>query len=198
MEEALKVYVVDNGGQWTHREWRVLKYLGAKTEMISNQTTVDKLMEMGVDGLVLSGGAPRIGTEAVKLGRTAEYLEQLEIPILGICLGCQFMALHCGGDTQVATTPEFGKVELIVDDHDEILKGIPDKFIVWESHNDEIKTVPKGWVVLAHSENCAVQAIRHETKPWFGLQFHPEVNDTEHGDEIFQNFLDVCKARRKE
>jgi GMP synthase (glutamine-hydrolysing) len=197
MEDALKVFVVDNGGQWTHREWRVLRYLGARTEMISNETPVEKLKEMGLDGLVLSGGAPRIGTEAVKLGRTADYLEQLEIPILGICLGCQFMALHCGGDTRPAPTPEFGKVELIVDDHDEILKGLPDRFIAWESHNDEIKTVPKGWKVLAHSENCGVQAIRHGTKQWFGLQFHPEVNDTEHGDEIFQNFLDICKRHGK-
>jgi len=187
---VLKVYVVDNGGQWTHREWRVLRDVGADCEMVPNTTPFE---ELDVDGLVLSGGAPRIGSEAIKLGRTAEYLDKADFPIFGICVGMQFMALHYGGEAGPAEIPEFGKVECVVDKQDEILKGVPDRFVVWESHNDEVKVLPEGFEGLAHSENCKVQAYRHKKRPLYGTQFHPEVEQTEHGYDIFKNFLELCK-----
>lgn len=187
---ALKVYVVDNGGQWTHREWRVLRYLDVDTKIIPNTTPFE---EIDVDGLVLSGGAPRIGTEAIKLGMTAEYLDKADFPIFGICVGMQFIALHFGGTAGPAEVPEYGKMECIIDEHDDIFKDLPDRFVAWESHNDEVKTLPDGFVVLAHSENCRVQAFRHPDKPYYATQFHPEVEQTEHGSDIFKNFLEVCK-----
>ncbi|MCK4443293.1 MAG: GMP synthase, partial [Thermoplasmata archaeon] len=73
----MKVFVVDNGGQWTHREWRVLKYLGVETKIIPNTTLFD---ELEVDGLVLSGGAPRVGLEEEKMGNNGEYLEKADFP----------------------------------------------------------------------------------------------------------------------
>ena len=77
----LIIDVVDNGGQWTHREWRVLRHLGVNTQIIDNTTPVEKLRDL--DGLLLSGGAARVGL-AGELGNCAAYLE-LEVPILGIC-----------------------------------------------------------------------------------------------------------------
>jgi GMP synthase (glutamine-hydrolysing) len=186
-----RVFVVDNGGQWTHREWRVLKYLGADTRIVPNSTPWEELQD--AHGLVLSGGAPRIGT-GESLGRCAEYLDKASVPILGICAGHQFMATHFGGKAAPGETPEFGTAEVLRDTPDDtILAGLPEKFRAWESHNDEVVQVPKGFVVLAHSAACAVQAMRHERRPLFGLQFHPEVEHTEHGERIFQNFLDQCK-----
>jgi len=187
---ALKVYVVDNGGQWTHREWRVLRDIGADCKMVPNTTPLE---ELDVDGLVLSGGAPRIGTESMKLGRTAEYLDKAKFPIFGICVGMQFIAFHHGGSAGPAEVPEFGKVELFVDEPDTLFKGLPKKFIAWESHNDEVKVLPKEFEVLAHSDNCMVQAFCHKKKPLFATQFHPEVEQTENGYEIFKNFLVICK-----
>lgn len=187
---TLKVYVIDNGGQWTHREWRVLRDIGADCKMVPNTTPFE---ELDVDGLVLSGGAPRIETEAMKLGRTSEYLEKADFPILGICVGMQFMALHFGGQAGPAGVPEFGKVELYVDEVDTLFKDLPKKFVAWESHNDEVKVLPKDFELLAHSDNCKVQAYRHLAKPFFATQFHPEVEQTENGYEIFKNFLSVCK-----
>jgi GMP synthase (glutamine-hydrolysing) len=187
---TLKVYVVDNGGQWTHREWRVLRYLDVETKIIPNTTPFE---EIDVDGLVLSGGAACVETESMKLGRTGDYLDKATYPIYGICLGMQFMAMYLGGKTAPGKLPEFGKVECIIDEHDDILKGLPDKFIAWTSHNDEVSVVPEGFEVLAHSENCVCQAFRHETRPLYGTQFHPEVEQTEHGYDIFKNFLEVCK-----
>ena len=104
----MRIFVVDNGGQWTRREWRVLKYLDVDTEIIPNTTPFD---DLDVDGLVLSGGAPRIGSEPLKLGKSGEYLDKAEFPIMGICVGAQYIALHFGGKAGPAQVPEFGKAE---------------------------------------------------------------------------------------
>jgi GMP synthase (glutamine-hydrolysing) len=195
MPEELKVYVVDNGGQWTHREWRVLRDLEVDTKIIPNTTTIEELNSMDLQGLVLSGGAPRVETELPKLGNTSEFLTNIEFPILGICVGFHFMSLHFGGTAGPAKAGEFGKVEVIIDDHDELFIGLPDKFQVWESHNDEVKTLPNDFSKLAHSDTCQVQAFKYSKKPFYGVQFHPEVEHTEHGDEIFKNFLKICEEQ---
>ena len=80
-ERKLVIDVVDNGGQWTHREWRMLRYLGVDTQIIDNTTPLAELREL--DGLILSGGAARIGLSG-ELGNCAAFLG-LDIPILGIC-----------------------------------------------------------------------------------------------------------------
>jgi GMP synthase (glutamine-hydrolysing) len=70
--------------------------------------------------------------------------------------------------------------------------------VAWESHNDEVLEMPPDFVSLAHSDNCTVQAMRHKTKPLFGVQFHPEIEHTDNGYEIFQAFVDVCQAQKKD
>lgn len=187
----MRVYVVDNGGQWTHREWRVLRDLGVDTRIVPNETPASELM--GLDGLVLSGGAPRVGIDPEKMGRNGEYLNAFEGPILGICAGHQFMAKHFGGEAAPSKVPEFGKSVVEVQDPDVLFRGLPQTFEVWESHNDEVSRLPKEFVGLASSANCVVQAMRHRTRPIFGLQFHPEVEHTQFGAEIFRNFLKVCE-----
>jgi len=186
----MKVFVVDNGGQWTHREYRVLKYLGVETEIIENTTPPEKILKEGADALVLSGGSPSISVEAQKLGREGDYLE-LGIPILGICAGAQFIGLYYGGKVGPAKIPEYGKAELNIIEKDGLFLGLPDKFYVWESHNDEIKELSSDFQLLASSKNCKIQAFRHKNKKIFGVQFHPEVENTEYGKEIFQNFLNT-------
>lgn len=185
----VRVLVVDNGGQWTHREYRVLRYLGCETEIIPNTTPLEKI---DADGLILSGGAPRIISEAEKLGFCRDYIKNFNKPLMGICVGHQLMALSFGGTVAAADVPEYGKAELIVDKTNDLFLGLPKRFVVWESHNDVVKTCP-GFDILAHSENCPVQAMKHKKRPLYGLQFHPEVENTEYGYEIFKNFLNVCK-----
>ena len=190
----LKIYVIDNGGQWTHREWRVLKYLGVQTHILPNTTPYDILVEKKVDGIVLSGGAPRIGLKD-PLGRCGEYLENADFPILGICAGHQFIARFFGGKVEPAVVPEFGRVDLIIDKKHELFSEVPRKSVVWSSHNDEVTLVPEEFDVLAHSNACEVQAIAHREKPIFGLQFHPEVEHTEYGVQVFKNFVKICERR---
>jgi len=193
MAYMVSIYVIDNGGQWTHREWRMLKYLDVTTKIVPNTSSWDSLVDEGVDGLILSGGAPRIGLEN-KLGNCDEYLKNADIPILGICAGHQFMARFFGGDAKPSKIPEFGKIKLILlDEQNPLFTKVPKESIVWESHNDEITVLPDSMKNLAKSENCNYQAIMHKEKPFFGLQFHPEVNNTEYGEQIFTNFINICK-----
>lgn len=186
----MRIFVVDNGGQWTHREWRVLKYLGVETKIIPNTT---EFKDLDVDGLVLSGGAPRISTESLKLGRSGEYLDKADFPILGICVGCQYLALHFGGTVGPSEVPEFGRTTIMIDEEDDILKNVKSPFQAWESHNDEVLELPDNFVNLASSKNCKHQAFKHVEKPYYGLQFHPEVEHTEFGTEIFKNFIKTCE-----
>lgn len=188
-----KIYVVDNGGQWTHREWRTLKYLNIDTKIIKNTIKFSEISDEKVDGLVLSGGSPRIGLEG-SLGNCGEILDKSEIPIIGICAGHQFIARYYGGKVEPSKIPEFGKVELIIYKNDSILKNINKKSIVWESHNDEVTKMPDGFINLAKSENCKIQIIKHENKPIYGFQFHPEVEHTEFGIQFFKNFIEICES----
>ena len=189
-DPAVVIDVIDNGGQWTHREWRMLRYLGVDTQIISNDTPLDQLRDL--DGLILSGGAARVGLTG-ELGKCADYLS-LNIPILGICAGHQFMARHYGGEAGEATKPEFGAATItLVGDGGALFQGTPSEQTVWESHNDEVTVTPEGFSVVAYSESCEVQAMQNEGLSRFGLQFHPEVNDTEFGSSIFENFVSICK-----
>ena len=169
----------------------IAKYLGVDTKIVPNDTPVAQLD--GLDGIVLSGGAPRVGVDPGKMGRNGEYLDSFAGPILGICAGHQFMAKHLGGDAAPAKVPEFGKSVVKVHQPDVLFQGLPDRFEVWESHNDEVTLLPPGFAALASSPNCNIQAMRHREKPLFGLQFHPEVEHTQFGADIFRNFLTVCE-----
>jgi GMP synthase (glutamine-hydrolysing) len=190
----MRILVVDNGGQWTHREWRVLRDLNVDSEIIPNSTPLDKIK---ADGLVLSGGAPRVGLDQEKMGMCGEYIDKAGVPILGICAGHQFMATHLGGKAGPSKVPEFGKMMITVDDEDELFKGLPTEFVAWESHNDEVTELPSDFVALAHSDSCLIQAMKHTSKPLYGLQFHPEVEHTDSGYEMFQAFIDICQAHKK-
>tara|TARA_B100000945_G_C20405739_1_gene609901 strand:- start:1556 stop:2077 length:522 start_codon:yes stop_codon:yes gene_type:complete len=169
----------------------MLRYLGVDTKIIPNDTPVDDLREL--DGLILSGGAARVGLTG-ELGNCGDYLE-LDVPILGICAGHQFMARHYGGDAGEAPKPEFGAATIsLIEAGGPIFEGTPSGQTVWESHNDEVTQVPSGFSITAFSESCEVQGMQNQKGDRFGLQFHPEVNDTEYGSTIFENFVRICRT----
>jgi GMP synthase (glutamine-hydrolysing) len=186
----VKVPVVDNGGQWTHREYRVLRDLGAESRIVPNSTPFEKL---DADGIVLSGGALSLEGSDAPLGRVDQWIDRVAVPVLAICVGHQFLGRHFGGRVARGGA-EFGSVELTVDRPDHLLfAGLPHRLNVWASHNDQVVEPPKGWTVLAHSASCPVEAMANPERPLWGLQFHPEVEHTEGGREIFRHFLDACR-----
>lgn len=186
----MKILVVDLGSQWTHRIYRTLRYLDVDTRIIPCTTPLGKIE---ADGLVLSGGAIRIGLgEISETGEAGRYLDEFTGPIMGICAGQQFMGLHFGGKARPSEKPEYGKVELIVDEKNDLFEGLPDRFTVWASHNDEVIDIPD-FQILAHSKDCANHAMKHRSRPLYGCLFHPEVEHTEYGSQIYSNFIKTCK-----
>lgn len=187
----MKIVVIDNGGQWTHREWRVLRDLGVEAQILPNTAAPS---DISGDGFVLSGGALSLGGAAT-LGRVAEWIDATSAPVLGICAGHHFLARHFGGHV-ARGAPEFGRVDLTVDvpEHP-LVRGFPNPWPVWASHNDQVTRPPDGWTILAHSAACTVEAMAHPNRPIFGVQFHPEVEPTVRGREFFERFVELCRAR---
>ena len=185
--------VVDVGGQYNHMITRALTELRVKSKLIPMSITAKDLEEMKADGLVMGGGPQRIGFEAEKLENVSKVIKEAKIPMLGLCVTHQLMAVVFGGKAEQAKHPEYGPVRVYVDNKDEILNDFNESFLAWETHNDEVTALPENFVVLAHSEKCRIQVMRHETKPIFGVQFHPEAVQTENGALIFKNFIEICK-----
>jgi len=186
----VKILVVNFGSQWTHRIWRRLRDLDCETSIIDVSTPVE---ELNCDGIILSGGAVRIGLGGENdVGHAHEYLDTFQGGILGICAGQQFIAMHFGGKSKPSDNPEYGQVDIIVERQDDLFKGVPKKFVAWASHNDEVIEHP-GFERLARSAKGVNHAIKHIKRPIYGTLFHPEVEHTEYGEEIMRNFVEVCK-----
>ncbi len=187
----MRIPVIDNGGQWTHREWRVLRDLDVDCTILPNSAPPEAFRE--ADGVVLSGGALSLeGSD--QLGRVAEWIDGFDRPVLGICVGHQFLARHFGGSVARSSSPEFGRVAVTVEaPAHPLFEGLPGELSVWENHNDQVTVLPSGWERLARSSTCPVQAIGDPRRPRWGVQFHPEVEHTEGGRRLFENFRGLCR-----
>ena len=182
----MKVYVVYNFGQYNHLIYRMLRDLNVETKLISNTTPVGELVDL--DGLVIGGG-PSLD----RTGNCAEYVKMLEIPILGICLGHQLIAKTFGGKVGKGKIGGFAEVTIRIIKSDPLFDGLPKEIKVWASHNDEVKEVTNELNILAESEICKIEALKHKKRPIYGLQWHPEVYHTEYGKDIYKNFIEICK-----
>lgn len=181
-------------GQYNHLIARRLQELGVESQLVPPSTPLSKLEAMGSDALVMGGGPQSVRsleTLPQELKDASTLMRESKLPMLCICVTHQLMATTFGGKTNLAKKPEFGPVEVYVNDEDSILNGLKPSFTAWESHNDEVVTLPPGFKALASSDNCKIQAMRHERMNIFGVEFHPEVSHTPKGVDVFKNFLTV-------
>jgi GMP synthase (glutamine-hydrolysing) len=188
----MKILVINNHGQYNHRIFRSLQYLKIPSEIVPNTTSIKDIKKKEPLGLILGGG-PSID----RSGNSMSYVEELDCPILGICLGHQIIAKAFGGEIGAAGIESYAKIQINILDENDILKGFGENADVWASHKDEVIKPPENFKVLASSSICGVEAMKHDTKPIYGIQFHPEVHHTENGDKIFENFYEVCKEFHK-
>ncbi|HHY21843.1 MAG TPA: glutamine-hydrolyzing GMP synthase, partial [Bacilli bacterium] len=122
-----------------------------------------------------------------------EGIFDLGLPILGICYGVQLMAQHYGGKVDAADVREYGKVTVNIENESKLFAGLPKVQVVWMSHSDLIKEVPAQFVVDASSASCPVAAMSDEARKLYGVQFHPEVQHSQYGNDILKNFIfEVC------
>ncbi|MCK9152098.1 GMP synthase subunit A [Methanobacterium alcaliphilum] len=188
----MKILVVNNHGQYNHRIHRTLHYLKIPSELVSNELSLEEIKSKDPIGIVLGGG-PSIE----RSGNSIEYIKNLELPILGICLGHQLIGKAFGGEISTADAQSYAQIELEIITENDIFQGLGPKMNVWASHKDEVKQMPSDFDVLAKSDICSVEAMKHQQKPIYGIQFHPEVHHTENGPLVFENFYEACKRYSK-
>jgi GMP synthase (glutamine-hydrolysing) len=186
----MRVGVVYFGGQYNHLISKLLKNLGVDVIVIEPNIPPDKI---DTDCLILGGGPYSVYRDLELMGYAKDYVLNLHIPKLGICLGHELIAHVLGGSVRKALRPEYGLTEIKVIEEDTLFKELPKVLKVWESHSDEVDKEPYGFKVLAYSENAKVQAMVNNDESIFGVQFHPEVKHTEYGIEIYKNFLSICR-----
>lgn len=187
------ILIIDNKGQYVHRIKTTLRDINVKTEIVQNTINADEILKRSIYGIILSGG-PNSAWDEKEIGNCRKILD-LGIPTLGICLGHQIIALHFGGKVRTSGSAEYGNTEIFVDKEDKIFKGMKRKFVAWASHKDEVYEIPQNFEILAHSEMCKYEAMKHKSMYIYGVQFHPEVIHTEEGYKIFENFVKVCKEK---
>ncbi|PSP74258.1 GMP synthase [Halobacteriales archaeon QS_3_64_16] len=184
-----RIDVVDNHGQFTHLERRALNDIGVDCGILEN-TTPPK--EIDADGLVLSGGPGSAG-EGKTGGRCEEYLD-LDVPVLGICLGMQIMAAGREGSVGPGEYGGYADVTVeITDSGDPLVGSLVPETRVWTSHADQVKDLPPGFACTARSEICGIEAMSDDSETLYGVQWHPEVAHTEEGIEVFENFQAICE-----
>ena len=190
------VVVLDFGGQYNQLIARRVRECGVYCEVKPYTTPLEQIKAMAPIGIIFTGGpnsvydekAPHVDPEIFKLG----------IPVLGICYGCQLMAHTLGGQVTAAqddSAREYGKTETYYNTDCKIFKDLPAQGISWMSHGDYMAKVPQGFDLVAHSDACPNVAIADESRGFYGVQYHPEVNHTENGVAMIRNFLyEVCGA----
>ncbi len=187
-----KILVLDFGGQYNQLIARRVRENGVYAEIKPyNKISVNEIKAENYKGIIFTGGPNSVYDESSP--HYEREILDLDIPILGICYGCQLLAYLAGGKViNAKDLSEYGKTEIVFEDN-KLFKNIENKSICFMSHTDYIKIVPSGFKVIAATEKCPAAAICNEEKALYGVQFHPEVTHTEYGKEILKNFLfEVC------
>ncbi len=195
--EHQNIVVLDFGGQYNQLIARRVRECGVYCEVKPYTTPVDEIRAMNPIGMIFTGGPNSVYDPAAP--QADPELFQLGVPVLGICYGCQLLAHNLGGRVIAAaedTAREYGKTETFFDTSCKLFKGLPETGVSWMSHGDYMEKVPEGFRLYAHSAACPNVAIADEERGFYGVQFHPEVNHTEHGSDMIRNFLyQVCGAK---
>lgn len=195
------ILLLDFGSQTSHLILRCLRSLNIYAEMLPCTTKIADLT-WKPKGVILSGGPASVYDEAAPHADPAVF--DLGVPILGICYGCQEIAWRANSANVAAgEAREYGHADVTIKkvegaDHvNKLFQGLGDEMHVYMSHFDKLVKLPEGFTILASTPNSEFAGIAHETKPVFGVQFHPEVEHTPRGVELFKNFaVDICGARQ--
>ena len=191
------VLILDFGGQYNQLIARRVREHNVYCEVKSYKTPIEEIKALKPIGIIFTGGPNSVYDPASP--QCDPEIFQLGVPVLGICYGCQLMALTLGGKVIAAqedTAREFGKANTYYDTTCPLFKGLPAEGISWMPHNDYRAEFPPGFTLPAHTAMCSNAAIADVQRGFYGVQFHPEVNHTENGSAMLRNFLyEICHAQ---
>jgi GMP synthase (glutamine-hydrolysing) len=185
--ETETVLVLDFGSQYTQLIARRVREQHVFCRIVPATIDLEELKAIAPRALILSGGPASVYAGGAP--RCDEGVFSLGIPTLGICYGMQLGCEVLGGKVHPSTHREYGRATLTLDDTSDLLSNLGDEITVWMSHGDRVEEVGESFDVLAHTANAPLAAVRHKERPFYGIQFHPEVHHTPDGWKILQNFL---------
>ncbi len=187
------IKIIDCGSQLTQNIARRVRELGVFTEIVPFHTPTTSILPADVHGMIISGGPFSVHDQGAPIYDRA--ILDMGIPVLGICYGQQSIAHLLGGQVTPTEHREYGETRVRILKSSRLFQGLPrGELRVWMSHGDVVRTAPHGFKVIARSRSEHIAAI--EKDHIFAVQFHPEVDHTDNGRKILDNFLNICQAPR--
>jgi GMP synthase (glutamine-hydrolysing) len=188
------IVVLDFGSQYTQVIARRIREANVFSSVLPYNSKLSDIRKQNPVGIVLSGGPASVFAKDSPKPNPGIF--KLGVPILGICYGLQLMGKMLGGEVKSSDRREYGRGTLSIERKGTLFSGLPTKLSVWNSHGDSLAKLPKGFRALAKTENSSYAAIEDSKRKFFGLQFHPEVEHSEKGNEVIKNFLTkVCGCK---
>jgi GMP synthase (glutamine-hydrolysing) len=188
------IVVLDFGGQYTQLIARRIREQQVFSAILPCTASIEEIRALEPVGIVLSGG-PSSVYDAAAPACDAKVL-QLDVPVLGICYGMHWLTHTLGGKVERAERREYGPAELAIEEGSKLFADFPNRLKIWNSHGDHVTVLPEGFRVTGRTDN-AIGAVENPAKKLYGVEFHPEVNHTERGTEILNNFVfGICVAKQ--
>jgi GMP synthase (glutamine-hydrolysing) len=185
------ILILDFGSQYTQLIARRIRELGVFSEIQPYNINLEGIKGKKIKGIILSGGPSSVYKKNAP--RISQHIFDLAIPIMGICYGLQLIMFLSGGGVQKAERHEYGRAKLKINKNSLLFKDYPKRAAVWMSHADQVSKNAPDFIAVASTDNSLYAAVQHRQKPIYGLQFHPEVEHTEHGRIILKNFCyEIC------
>lgn len=187
------ILILDFGGQYNQLIARRVRECNIYSEVVPYDITIEKIKEKNPKGIIFTGGPASVyGKDSPKCSKE---IFELGIPVLGICYGMQLMTYILGGNVAKAEKREYGTIDVNIENTSSLFQGFSSKNQFLMSHTDYVEKLPKGFKNIAYTDTCPNAAMENTEKNFYGIQFHPEVNNSINGTQVIKNFLyNVCKC----
>ena len=193
MKEKELILILDFYGQYNQLIARRVRECNVYSEIVPFNTEIEKIKEKNPKGIIFTGGPSSVYTENAP--KCDPEIFNLGIPILGICYGMQLMTHILGGKVQRADKREYGVTNVKFEKSSKLFEGFGNSNNCLMSHTDFVESLPEGFERIGFTEHCPNAAMQNTAKNFYGIQFHPEVNDTNRGTEILKNFVyNICEC----
>ena len=193
MESKELILILDFGGQYNQLIARRVRECNVYSEVVPYNISLEKIKEKNPKGIIFTGGPASVYGEASP--KCADGIFELGIPVLGICYGMQLMSHTLGGKVASATTREYGETSVNIDNTSKLFEGFENQNVFLMSHTDYVESVPEGFKRIGYTSVCPNAAMENAEKKLYGIQFHPEVNNSVNGTQVIRNFLyNVCNC----
>ena len=193
MQNNELILILDFGGQYNQLIARRVRECNVYSEVVPYDISLEKIKEKDPKGIIFTGGPASVyGEDSPKCDKG---IFELGIPVLGICYGMQLMTHFLGGTVSRADKREYGTTEVQIDNTSSLFQGFSNTNGFLMSHTDFVANVPEGFKNIGHTSSCPNAAMENPEKKLYGIQFHPEVNNSVNGTLVIKNFLyNICNC----